>query len=113
MVHSPPNTYNYVITTAQRLCSKSKKKSPLISFEIKGQSSGGVLLSRDYPSIMGAEELDDRVRDGNGYDLLAITTRSNVQRVGRYFCWLGTNLVMVEELRKKGLVTLERNGSSN
>ena len=24
---------------------------------------------------MGAEELDDRVRDGNGYDLLAVTTR--------------------------------------
>ena len=52
-----------------------KKKSSSNSLELEEQSSGSVLLSRGYPSIMGAEELDDRVRDGNGYDLLAITTR--------------------------------------
>ena len=65
------------------------KKSSSNSFELEEQSSGGVLLSRDYPSIMGAEELDDRVRDGNGYDLLAITTRSNSQVFEDYVCWLG------------------------
>ena len=60
-----------------------EERSSSFSLENEEQSSGGVLLSRDYPSIMGAEELDDRVRDGNGYDLLAITTRINVQRVVR------------------------------
>ena len=41
----------------------------------KGQKkAGGHLLSRDAPSIIGAAELDFRVRYGNGYGTHAMAT---------------------------------------
>lgn len=42
------------------------------------------------PSIIGAEELNYRVRNGNGCDLLAIATRIDYRRIGNLF-WV--NLV--------------------
>ena len=38
------------------------------------KKAGGHLLSRDGPSIIGAAELDFRVRNGNGYCLRAMAT---------------------------------------
>ena len=38
------------------------------------KKAGGHLLSRDGPSIIGAAELDFRVRYGNGYGLRAMAT---------------------------------------
>jgi hypothetical protein len=55
----------------------SIKKAPHLS----SKTSTGPKLWRcptfpGEPSIMSAEELNDRVRDGNGCDLFAIITRS-------------------------------------
>ena len=42
------------------------------------KKAGSHLLSRDGPSIIGAGELDFRVRNGNGYFLPAMATGINV-----------------------------------
>ena len=41
---------------------------------VKKKKPGGYLLSRLIGSIIGAGELDFRVRDGNGYYLSAMAT---------------------------------------
>ena len=41
---------------------------------LEKKKAGGHLLSRDGPSIIGAAELDFRVRYGNGYGLRAMAT---------------------------------------
>ena len=41
---------------------------------LKIKKAGSYLLSRDGPSIIGAGELDFRVRNGNGYFLSAMAT---------------------------------------
>ena len=45
----------------------------LIQFKIK-KKAGSYLLSRNESSIIGAGELDFRVRNGNGYFLSAMAT---------------------------------------
>jgi hypothetical protein len=94
-----------------------EKGSPASPIGEAGQSSGGVLLSRGYPSIMGAEELDDRVRDGNGYDLLAVTTRrkglkyefGRLRMMARVIADGAITTRGIEELRER-MGILERDG---
>ena len=58
-----------------------KKNAPTrVGAPCRGKKkAGGYLLSRDGPSIIGAAELDFRVRYGNGYGLRAVATGKYLQ----------------------------------
>ena len=54
-----------------------KRKAPLAELRQAGRESSGDLLSRARrPGTIGDEGLDFRVRKGNGYDPLSVTTET-------------------------------------
>ena len=78
VVPPPSFRHNAALVSWQR-----PKKNPTgeVGFRLK-KKPGDDLLSRDSSTI-GAEELNFRVRDGNGWDLFAMITRRLLQKLLR------------------------------